>query len=418
MSPALLCLLAVVVFALAAKVARWPLPASLAAAALVAGVAGSGEFPFRHFIEGGFGFLNLILALFAGAWFAATMREGGYADGVAGIVLRATGGRPVPTLAIVAALCLAAGMATGIAGVAVLVIGAFALPILRAIGLEPHQGAAFVAVEATCGMIAPPINVPAMMIADGVNMPFLNFERTLLVIALPAALVAIVLFARRCGPVSGVLPTAAPARGSALLPLALVLGFWLALRAAPASIFDPGVPIVLVVAGLVATPWVDRDARRAALAGTFTGVPLLLAAALVAVGILVQMMTLTGMRGWVVMQTLASHAPWLHALTVSLPVVGGVLTAAGAANVLGVPFAFAFIEQDMIINVAAFGAIASIAEFMPPTAISAALAGYLFGAPSLWRIFKAALPAIVLIFAIALALIVWAKPLAPWLTGP
>ncbi len=412
MSPATLCGLAVVVFAVCVRLARWPLPASLLATALVVGIAGTAGFPFRHFVEGGFGYLNLILALFAGAWFAQTMRLGGFADSLAA---RVSGASPTAALGIVGGLLFVTGMFVGIAGVAVLVVGAFAKPILERLGLEPHQAAAFIAIEATCGMIAPPINLPAMMIADGVNMPFLNFARTLLAIALPVALFAVWVFARRCTPRPAAPPGAAGALG--FLPLALVLGFWLALRTAPGYLYDPGVPIVLVVVAIAMLPRLDARARADALRNTFSGVPVLLAAALVAVGILVQIMTLTGMRGWLVMQTLASEAPWLYVLVVSMPILGGVLTAAGAANVLGVPFAFAFIEQDMIINVAALSSIAAIAEFTPPTAIAAALAAYLVGADSLWRIFKAALPPLMLLFAISLALLVWAKPIAKFLTG-
>ncbi|MEI6721806.1 MAG: TRAP transporter large permease, partial [Betaproteobacteria bacterium] len=131
----------------------------------------------------------------------------------------------------------------------------------------------------------------------------------------------------------------------------------------------------------------------------------------------VQVMTLTGIRGWVVTQTMASDAPWLHFLALSLPVFGGVLTSAGTANILGVPFAFAFIHQDMIINVSTLSSIAAIAEFMPPTAIGAALAGYVTGEARLLAIVRSALPALALLLAISMLLLVFARPLAPWLTG-
>jgi hypothetical protein len=131
----------------------------------------------------------------------------------------------------------------------------------------------------------------------------------------------------------------------------------------------------------------------------------------------VQIMTLTGMRGWLVIQTMASDAPWLHLLLIAMPLLGGVLTSAGTSNILGVPFAFAFIHQDMIINVSALSSIAAISEFVPPTAIGAALAGYVVGEGRLLRIVRAALPPVVLMFVISMALIVFAKPLARFLTG-
>ena len=200
-------------------------------------------------------------------------------------------------------------------------------------------------------------------------------------------------------------------------PLLAVLGFWLVLRALPTHVYDPGVPIVLAAAGLLLIPLLGAGGFRSSVRTAFSGTPLFLAAALAAVGMLVQVMTLTGMRGWVVIQTMASDAPWLHLLVVSLPVFGGVLTSAGTSNILGVPFAFAFIHQDMIINVSALSSIAAISEFMPPTAIGAALAGYVVGEGRLLAIIRAAWPPVALLFAISMLLLIFARWLAPWLTA-
>lgn len=423
MSPPLLLLLSAAAFVFLLRVLRWPFPLALIGAA-VAAMAGALEFSFRHLVEGGFGYLNLILALFAGAWFGQAARQSGLARGFADGLLRVTGGNAWASLGIIAGLLFAAGMFTGLAGVAVLTIGVFAQPVLQRIGLASHDAAAFIAFEATCGMIAPPVNLPAMMIADGVNMPFLAFERTLLVISVPAALFAVWLFERRCtvpaspgSDLPGV--EALPARNALVgaVPLILALGFWLVLRASPQSVFDPGVPAVLVAVGLLMIPMLGARGTASSLRQAFAGTPLFLAAALVAVGMLLQIMTLTGMRGWVVMQTMASDAPWLHALLVVLPVLGGVLTSVGSANILGVPFAFAFIHQDMIINVSALASIAAISEFVPPTAVGAALAGYVVGENRLGRIARSALPCIALLFVISMALLVFAKPLARFLTA-
>ena len=51
----------------------------------------------------------------------------------------------------------------------------------------------------TLGMVAPPLNVPAMVMADGVNMPFAGFAPSLWALSLPAALFALLTFARRAG---------------------------------------------------------------------------------------------------------------------------------------------------------------------------------------------------------------------------
>ena len=43
-------------------------------------------------------------------------------------------------------------------------------------------------------MVAPPTNVPAMLLSDGVNMPWEGITKVLLVLSLPPALVAIAWF--------------------------------------------------------------------------------------------------------------------------------------------------------------------------------------------------------------------------------
>src|SRR5690606_37159055 len=160
----------------------------------------------------------------------------------------------------------------------------------------------FIAVLATCGMIAPPLNTPAMAIADGVNMPYAAFARPLLALSLPPALLAVFLTAR-AAPGATDAPPSVPG-GTALiglLSLGLIIGFWTLLRLFPTQIPDPAVPLVLVAGGLVAL--VSAAGRRhvgAALASAFSGTPLMLAGVLVAVGVTVQIMTLTGIRGLLV----------------------------------------------------------------------------------------------------------------------
>jgi hypothetical protein len=128
-------------------------------------------------------------------------------------------------------------------------------------------------------------------------------------------------------------------------------------------------------------------------------------------------MTLTGIRGWLVINVLSFAPPWLHVALIGMPILGGVLTSMGTANVLGVPFAFAFIGQDMIINVGALSAVAALSEFTPPTAIAAALACYVAGETNIWRVIRASAVPLAVLACMAIGLLVFAKPLARYLTG-
>ena len=149
----------------------------------------------------------------------------------------------------------------------------------------------------------------------------------------------------------------------------------------------------------------------------FTGTPLLLAAVLVSVGVLVQVMTLTGVRGWLVISAMSLTTPWNYpSLLFGIPLLGGALTAMAASDVLGVPAAFSFIGQDMILNVAALSAIASLAEFVPPTSISAALACYVVGGATVGQVFRRAWPPMAVLAALALLMLIFARQLAGVLT--
>jgi len=395
---------------------RWPLPLTFIVVAVATALVGDFGFPFRHLVEGGFGFINLVLALFAGAFFGHMMRRSGAADAAAAGIVRAAGARVLPVLALAGLPLFVVGMFVGIAGVAVLSAGVFAVPALRRIGYDDATIAAFIAVMATAGMIAPPMNVPALLIADGVNMPWTNVAKPLLALALPLAAAALAWFAW-CGPRKPLAAAGQEASLSASLygfaPLAVIVAVWVTVRTLDGVFVDPASPLVLVIGGLAALPRLPRTELRAVVFDAFTGTPLQLAAVLVSVGVLVQVMTLTGVRGWLVISAMSLETPWnFPSLLVGMPLLGGALTAMAASDVLGVPAAFSFIGQDMILNVAALSAIASLAEFVPPTSISAALACYVVGGGTVGAVFRRAWPPMAVLAALALAMLVFAKQLA------
>src|SRR6266700_1358558 len=272
---------------------RWPLPLAFLAVAAVTALLGDFVIPFRHLVEGGFGFINLVLALFAGAFCGHMMRASGAAEAAAAGIVRAVGSRVLPVLALVGLPLFVVGMFVGIAGVAVLSAGVFAVPALRRIGFEDATIAAFIAVMATAGMIAPPMNVPAMLIADGVNMPWTNVSKALLALSLPLAAAALAWFTWGCGPAKQ--PAAAATNdkdGSAaaclrgLAPLIVIVAIWVSVRAFPPLLIDPASPLILVIGGLVALPMMSREKLGKVMMATFSGVPLLLAAVLVTVGVM------------------------------------------------------------------------------------------------------------------------------------
>src|SRR5262245_3900606 len=195
LQPGTIFAVAIALFLLLHFVLRAPLPLSFIVVATVSAFLGDFGIPFRHLVEGGFGFINLVLALFAGAFFGHMMRRSGAADAAAAGIVHAAAGRVLPILAVVGLPLFVVGMFVGIAGVAVLSAGVFVVPALRRIGYDEPTIAAFIAIMATAGMIAPPMNVPALLIADGVNMPWTNVAKPLLALSLPLAATALAWFA-------------------------------------------------------------------------------------------------------------------------------------------------------------------------------------------------------------------------------
>ncbi len=405
-------------FAVLHWLVRAPLPLTLILIAAGGAALGGFGVPFRHLVEGGFGYLNLVMALFAGAFFGHAMRQSGATEVLARAVI-ARDKRWLP-LIVAGALLFVTGMVTGIAGIAVLSAGVFAEPLLRHAGLSAPRAAGYIAVMATLGMIAPPLNVPAMIMADGVNMPYAGFAPSMFALSLPPALFALFWFRRAADRDTDVVTLYAPgpATGAGWLGVALlvlIIAFWIVIRYWPALLFDPSVPLVLVAGGLIAMAAAPRAAWGGIGASVFAGTPLVLAAVLVAVGVLVQIMALTGVRGFIVINAMSAHPPLLYVALAAMPALGSVLTALGAANSLGVPFAFAFIAQDMILNISALSAIAALSEFCPPTAIATALAAYVVGETRLWPAIRSALPTLALLTVLAVLMLVLAPVLAPYL---
>ncbi len=279
--------------------------------ATVAALIGDFGIPFRHLVEGGFGFINLVLALFAGAFFGHMMRGSGAAEAAAAGIVRLSGERRLLLLTLAALPLFVVGMFVGLSGVAVLAAGVVAVPALRQSGFDDATMAAFIAVMATAGMIAPPMNVPAMLIADGVNMPWTNTSRALLALALAARGRGTRLVHAAAGPEQAAqcagCRAASPSCLRGFAPLLLIVVIWIAVRIFPTVLIDPASPLILVIGGLAALPMLPKGELRKVVMATFTGTPLLLAAVLVTVGILVQIMTLTGVRGWLVDQHNVAH---------------------------------------------------------------------------------------------------------------
>jgi TRAP-type C4-dicarboxylate transport system permease large subunit len=411
---------------------KWPLGLALAAAALAGGLVQGvplwdverggmvepGSSIWRHLAEGGFVYIDPILIMVAAFLFMRVIEENGLLKALTWWILRGLGRRPAP-LAVALGLFVAfPGMLTGLSTASVLTTGAIAAPPLMRMGLDARRAGAFIAVAAILGVIAPPVNLPAMIICAGVDMPYLGFMLPLALIAFP--LLAVCSLWLAWGPLRRGDAAAALAgldRGPIqrhgawlLLPLAVVAALMAGPRLFPAWWPSPGMPATLLagtLAGLVTgdrvrLPAAARQALRQAL--PVMGI-------LVGVGCFIQILTLTGQRGELVLAALRlpAWAAWLG-IALSLPAFGAV-SALGSASVLGVPFLLALLGRPEIWVCAGLSALAALGDLMPPAALACTFSAQVTGEPSHFRVLRRSLGPALLTAAWALGLIA----ASPWL---
>jgi TRAP-type C4-dicarboxylate transport system permease large subunit len=252
-------------------------------------------------------------------------------------------------------------------------------PILIAAGVTRPRAAAFIAVAAFFGMVAPPVNICAMLIGGGVDMPYSGFGIPLSIASFPLAFASSFWLLRgRLASLRVVAKTQIVAAKSAgafmhLLPLIVFIALLSGEKWFPEIVPAFGVPLLFVIAGLLALITGKRvNVAQSLDTSIRDSIPIL--ALLAGVGMFIQVLTLTGARGLIVVDTLIMPH-WLRdiASAVLVPVFGGV-SAYGASSVLGVPLLLAMLDRSDIIVAAALSLLASIGDFLPPTRLAVVLA--------------------------------------------
>jgi len=101
---------------------------------------------------------------------------------------------------------------------------------------------------------------------------------------------------------------------------------------------------------------------------------------------------------------------------IGMPLLGAFGTVFGATFILGYPYILALLPKSSIICAAALSLIASVADIMPPTALSGNLAAHLVGETKYRGIFARMLVPAFSMVVLGLLVIVFADPLAAVLT--
>lgn len=379
--------------------------------------------PFRHLFEGPVWYIYINLVIFTGMIFLMCMKYAGNLDCIAYDMLTRFREKPAILLSLITLLLFFPGMVTGVGTAAVLSTGLVAIVILRICKIPNIKIAAIIAIVTSIGAAAPPVNLPAIIIASGINMPYEGFTELLLVLTVPTGLFSIFYLAWRdyevptLEDIEEALPK--PERKNALapyIPLLVVITIMVLIRVFPGEFPDIVTPMVFMIGSIVALfcgkkfSYIEA-CKEALRGGVFSTVALIFV-----VGAVVQVTTLTGAKGILVLaaMVIGSMAPALMylAMGVSLPLLGGVLTHLGASVILGIPFTLAMVSFNQIAIVAGCSILCVLAQIIPPSALGGYFAQELTGEPSYGPILKKCLVPMLVCVAFTIVELIYANQFA------
>jgi len=406
------------VFVLGAFALKLPIAVAMSLAAVSGAVVAGDGIPLRHLVEGTFGYLDTILIIASAMIFMKTVERIGLLEAVAARMIRRFRSFPLLLSLGILLLIMVPGMITGSSTAAVLTTGALVAPVLIRLGVPVLKTAAAIAMGAIYGMIAPPINLPAMIIGGGIDMPYVGFALPLLLCTLPLAVVTALLLVypdlRRFKGDEAALEEQLREMERTPLTPRLFLPILVLVVLLGGETFLPGVwpalgmPLDFLLAALSAfltgRRWNLLETATSAVEDTLPVMGILMG-----VGMFIQVMTLIGVRGFVVVSALALPAWLLYVgIATSLPLFGAV-SAFGAASVLGVPFVLALLGKNEIIVASALSLIAGLGDLMPPTALAGIFAAQVVGEKNYFRVLKHCVIPAVLTAAWGIAIILGAS---------
>ncbi len=396
-------------------------------AMLIAAVAGAlahgAGIPARHLVEGAFTYFDVILIFITATLFMNLLKEaGGVAYIVRGIIARFHRSR-ILLLTLLTAILLVPGALTGAGTVTVLVVGAFVGTVLGYMGIAKERAAAIVFLCAAMSAAAPPINLWAMMAAAGSNMPYVGFMLPLGVISVSGALFTMFYLGwkgRKVDVERTLAELPKPPAGMngfrVAVPFVVLLGIILAGRIWPFQMPVVGLPLAFLLAAAAVVILAPARLPVFAIARRTIDSLLPLIGTVTVVGILVQIMALSGARGLISLSVVTLPIWVLFAtLFLILPISEGALQYA-VAPLLGVPLLLLFNMKgyNPIIALSGMATIWPLGDALPPTALVGRAAAMTVGydGPYYRGFLRACLVPGLFILALGTGYIVFSKHLA------
>jgi len=345
---------------------------------VVGALVGGFGFPARHYAEGAITYLDINLIFITATLFMNILKEsGGVAFAVRGILARFHSNRAL-LLILMTILLLLPGALTGAGSVTVLITGGMVAIVLSYMGITRRRTAAIIFLIAGMSAAAPPVSLWAMMTAAGVNMPYVGFFMPLLIPCVVASLLTAFILGWKGGETDyerALAELPEPPAGmnwfKVLLPFVIFLLLVLVGRWFPHSTPILGLPLMFVCAAVISfllSP-VRLDVVKISERTVEQLLPLI--GTLTCVGILVQVMTLTGVRGLLAVTAVTLPVALVFASLFWLMPVSEAVLMYGAAPVIGVPLILLFNTMGLnpIVALAGLSVIWPLGDALPPTAI-------------------------------------------------
>lgn len=395
------------------------------------------SFELRYLVEGTFGYFDTILTITTAMVFMGALQASGALEYISAVLVKTFHKFPSILLIAFILIIMFPAMVTGSSLASAISAGALVAPIMIKWGIPKAKAGAIVALGSILGMVAPPVNVPAMVICDVVDIAFTGFTLPLLLLSIPVAIFGVLLLGRKYvkaltkEEIGNIVDTnvLSELNFTVCIPLFVLISFIVLEMIFPrifGSLAMPGMFVIsttisffvgrklpLWVKGKKLFPEEEEqnaecvvDVIRGGINKSFGAMGLLMG-----VGMFMEAIALNGVRSYFVTNAMMlPNALRYVSMALTLPIFGGI-SAFGSASILGGPFVMAmYTSYTSVTLTCGFSLLAALGEFLPPTAMSATFASQIVGEKGWSKVTKAALPAMCVTFGYNLVyILVFAK---------
>ncbi|UTC45835.1 TRAP transporter large permease [Treponema vincentii] len=407
----------IAVFAISCFAFKLPVSLAMVLASITGTLIAGKGIPIRHLVEGMFGYLDTILVIATAMIFMKVIQEIGTLNALSATIIKRFHKIPWLLLILLMFISMFPGMITGSSTASVLTAGSIVAPILMYIGIPMVETATIIALGGLCGMIAPPVNIPAMIIGGGIDMPYVGFTIPLLLLTVPVAIFSVLFLGLKHvkkidydAIKSKIDFSAIDQYGFRLyIPILLAL-FLMTMDKVLPNVFGLGMPLIFMISAVVGA-FCGKKINFFTVSKNAISESLPVMGILMGVGMFIQIITLTGVRGFIVVNSLSLPPSLVYiAMAITIPLFGAV-SSFGASSVLGVPFLMVFLAKNQIITGSAISFIAALGDLMPPTALAGIFAAQIVGMKDYTPVLrKAIIPALIIIL-YSIVMIIFSKEL-------